>query len=292
MNTTIPQPSSTGVWHVDAEAYHADFGRFGKSMLDVFRRSPKRFHGLYVAGTLQRDDPTPALEFGKLFHCFVLEPKRFAETTLTIPLLAPDGAPWDRRKKDHKAAWADLEDSGLELVTLDTFDLLTAMRDAILGNFDARSYIDDDGAVEQAIYWTDTQTSLPLKAMRDKVARNGRVIVDVKTCRDSSPQAFAREAANYGYYRQAAHYLDGHKAAFGEPADGMVFIAVSKEPPHDVACYELDSEAIELGRSELRCTLTRLAECFSCDDWEAPHQKQINLLSLPKYAFFSDQWEI
>lgn len=282
-----------GLWNVTAEAYHADCSRFGKSMLDTFRESPRRFHALYVTKTMCSPRSTPAMEFGSLFHRYVLECDRYLSECFMPPDLAPDGTPWDRRKREHKEAWAAIEQDTRKPVTLETQQILVDMRAAINRHDQAaRLVFGDDGPVEHSVWWTDEATSLPLKARRDKVCRGGSLLVDLKTCRDSSPESFARDAVSYGYHRQAAMYLDGHRAVYGTAPIGFVFIAVSKEPPHDVACYELDREAIELGRHEIRQTLTALAECFSTDSWAAQHELQINSISLPKWAFTSDRWEI
>jgi exodeoxyribonuclease VIII len=264
-------------------------------MLEVFRESPARYHGRFITGTLPAPGPTPAMEFGTLFHLYFLERFRFHAECALIPRLAPDGKKWDRRGKEHKEFWAQWEASinGRQQVDETTFELLRAMDEGVDRCPSAHALLTfDSGPVEQTIHWTDDETGLPCKARLDKLARGGAVIVDLKTCQDSTPEAFARYAVNFGLHRQAAFYLDGFAAAHNVDATGMVFVAVSKEAPHDVAAYSLDMDAIELGRKQNRATMRKLADAIEKDTWDAPHQRCITEISLAAWAFSSDRYEL
>ena len=128
------------------------------------------------------------------------------------------------------------------------------MIDSLHDNKQASDLINQQGPCEQAVRWIEEQAEVLSKAMRDKIACGGTLIVDLKTSADPTPQGFAKSVVNFGYHRQAAWYLDGHAAATGNDAVGMVFIVVGKEPPHDVACYELDYEAITLVVNRIKRT--------------------------------------
>jgi hypothetical protein len=283
------------IYECTNDEYHADHSRISRSMLEVFRESPARYHGRFVAGTIPAPEPTPAMEFGSWFHEYALEPDKYLAERIIAPQFGPDGERWNRAKKLHKEAWEELETkaNGRGIIDHDTHLRLFDMRRAIGRNENAKALIGlDNGPVEQSIFWVDEEIGLTLKCRRDKVCRDGTLIVDLKTCHDSSPEAFARDAVNFGYHRQAAFYLDGHAAVFGVDAIGMVFVAVSKQQPHDVACYELDYDAIALGRQQNRASLWKLSECIESGEWFAAHERQINTVSLPKWAFYQDQWEV
>lgn len=280
------QPTNC-VWAVDALAYHADTSRVGRSMLDCFRDSPRRYHGLYVTGELPLPEPTEAMQFGTLFHRYILEPEKFKATTYIAPQFGPGGERWNRSKKEHKAAWADvlLECNGRTLLDVETADLLAAMKSGIERSPVASALLFSEGPVEQALTWIDEDTGLPCKCLRDKVSGGHSLIVDLKTCEDSTPSAFARHAASYGYHNQSAFYTEGHRQVFNEDPAGFVFVAVSKKAPHDVSVFELDYDAIELGHKQNKAALAGIANCMATGEWSAPHERLITQISLPKYSF-------
>lgn len=274
--------------------YHADTSKIGNSMLGQFRANRARYHGLYVSKTIAIPEPTEAMVFGTLFHTVLLDLPAYLEGYFVPPALAPDGTPWDRRKKDHKIAWGDLEanNEGRLPISAETNKQLLAMRAAVGNNERAAKLVfDSEGAPEQSLWWTDEDTGLVLKCRHDRPAMNGTVIVDIKTCPDSAPEPFAKSVANFGYYRQAAFYCDGQKAVTGVDAR-MVFCAVSKEEPYSVGLYELSAEAVEFGREQIRNSLGELAKCFETGDWRSPHEKIISVINLPRWAYSHDQWEI
>lgn len=285
--------AESGEWACSEAEYHDCHTRWGKSMLDDVRRSPSRAHALYVAHTIEREPATAAMLLGSLTHLAVLDLPTYLDNFFVAPALAPDGERWNRAKKDHKAAWQAVldENAGKAEITADDNRLILAMRSAIGRNpFAARLLFDDAKPTEQAIFWTDGDTGLQLKARFDKPTELG-IIADLKTTDDVSPGGFARTAARFGYHRQAAHYCHGYKTVYGQPAE-MLFVCVSKEPPHDVAVYQLDEAAIELGRAQIREAIDTVAECMFRRDWTAEHQKQITTLSLPKYAFYESEYSL
>ena len=83
-----------------------------------------------------------------------------------------------------------------------------------------------------------------------------KVIIDLKTTRDSSPESFRRSAYNYGYDRQAAFYLDGFKA------DEFWFLVIEKESPYRVGIYKASDEFIEGGRQKNQSLLKKYKEFF------------------------------
>jgi hypothetical protein len=279
---------------ISAAEYHADYTFISRSMLEVFRDSPRRYHARFITGTMPAPEPTDDMQFGTWFHTYSLEPDRYLAEEIIAPQFGPDGKRWDRRTKLHKEAWTELEAkaNGGIIIPHETHMQLFDMRRAVARCEKAQELVIDPGPVEATFRWTDDETGLPCKMRLDKLARGGTVIADIKTCTDSNPEPFSRSAVNFGYHRQAAFYLDGFALATGEDAAGMVFIACSKEPPYDVACYELDQDAIALGREQNRATLRKLAAAMESGDWRGAHEGVINRIALPKFAFLQDQWEV
>jgi len=75
----------------------------------------------------------------------------------------------------------------------------------------------------------------------------GRVGIDLKTTWNKSRISFYKSAVRYDYFRQADLYM---RLA---DLDSFIFVAISKDPPHDV--FELHCndypEEMEVGRKEL-----------------------------------------
>ncbi len=115
--------------------------------------------------------------------------------------------------------------------------------------------------------------------------------IDLKKCADPSPQGFAKSSANYGYFRQQAFYEFGHSAVFGEDLERFRFIAIGDEAPYPIGVYQLDATAVELGRQQIRKTLSEIAECYATGVWRHKWEMQTNELSLPFWARTQDQWE-
>ena len=89
--------------------------------------------------------------------------------------------------------------------------------------------------------------------------------------------------ARYGYHQQFAWYLDG--LATLKPADRDVWLVfVEPEPPHDVVCYQLGEESIDLGRALNTKALNQLAEGRATGHWPG-FSDQPQHVQCPDWAF-------
>lgn len=212
------------------------------------------------------------MRLGSLVHCAVLEPHELPHRYMRIP----DGL--DRRTKDGKAAWLELERSGLDLIKAADWDVAMAMADATLLHPAASELLTiPDGMAELSFWWSDGD--LRCKCRPDWLA--GDVIVDLKTTTDASPLGFARAVVNFGYHLQAAHYLAGVGAA------RFVFIAVEKAPPYAVGVYELDAAALATGEQLRQEALHLIRQCRQADQWPG-YGDNCQTLALPKWAVPTD----
>lgn len=91
----------------------------------------------------------------------------------------------------------------------------------------------------------------------------------------------------YGYYRQAAWYIDGLNAAAGlsgdEIIDSMLFIVVEKEPPYRVECYLLSDDFVEFGRKECRRLLELEKQCRAKNEWPNYTSSVITEIAAPSW---------
>jgi exodeoxyribonuclease VIII len=261
---------------VPDHVYHRQWEAASNSRLTLLKRSPAHMRSAL-------DDPsadTDALRIGRAAHAAILEPSRFG----TLYARGPEG---DRRTKEVKAQWAELElRHGPGNVLRPTeFEQCLEIADAVRVHAAAASLFENVTDVELSIAWDDAETNLRCKARIDAVAPilSNRTIVDVKTTRDASLDEFARSIFTLGYHRQAAHYLDG-AAAVGLDTQHFVFIAIEKEPPFAVGTYRLREDAIDAGREELRALKHRYAHCFREDHWPA-YSSAVEDITLPSWAW-------
>ena len=176
---------------------------------------------------------------------------------------------------DVRARW-DAENEGYTVIQEGEYDRLLAMAEAVRAHPYASWLFDRDMPAlhEASIFWTDAETGEQCRCRPDRWRADG-IFVDLKTTEDASPEAFGKSVQKWRYHVQAPWYLDGGKIAhdaghfpdgFAEPR-AFIFVVVEKEFPHAVACYMLDSDSNELGRSEYRADLNKLAECNRSGKW-------------------------
>ena len=131
------------------------------------------------------------------------------------------------------------------------------------------------------------QHGVKCKAKADAIGDG--VVIDLKTTIDAAPHEFQRSIATFGYFRQAAHYLDGYEATKGERAKDFIFVAVESQPPHAFALYRLDAASIAAGRLEMKRAAAVYRDCMQSGNWPG-YEPGIATLALPRWAMPTDEW--
>jgi hypothetical protein len=275
--TSLPAPGlHAGVPYAEYDLWPAA----RHSLLRLFNRTPA-----HAREAIEHPPtPTPALELGRAIHRAILEPQAFAEEYARAPKV-------DLRTSIGKHRWADFAAANLgkKVLTADSYAVCLGARESVWRHSTARQLLETAGLVEVSALWRDAETGLPCKARLDKLtALNGwSVILDLKSADNAGPRAFEREIHRWSYHQQAGFYIDGCDAitAVEERRERKyVFLVVEKNPPFAVACYELEPEAIQLGRDEYRKHLAEYALCLETGVWPAFDQG-VGTISLPPWAF-------
>lgn len=228
------------------------------------------------------DSDSPSLKFGRAFHKFCLEPYDFDNEWIVSPK-------FDKRTKEGKEAYAKFEKEaeGKEIIDEETFETLTAMREALYKTPYVKKLI--EGEHEKSFFWTDEKTGIKCKCRPDSIGKIGNeyILVDLKTCSDAETSAFMRDSMKFGYDIQAAHYCEGMKANNGHDYK-FVFIAQEKTAPYLVNVLQADDYFMQNGREVRDSLLETYKKCLELDEWPglmgfAEEKIHIQPLSLPNW---------
>jgi len=233
---------------IDDAAYYGA-ARFSVHALAEFSANPWAFFACGgLAGAAKRaveslnGSASPALDLGRAVHAAVLEPDDFDARFTALPpeITVKRGKAWDAFRAENAGK-----------------TVLTAAQMATVDGIRAALASPAFECVRNALDFLPIGTETPLffdlhghacKAKPDRL--NALGVVDLKTCDDASPDAFARAASKYGYHRQAAFYLDAVRACGCGVPEQFVFICIEKTEPFTPAIYtfEKNSDFIAAGR--------------------------------------------
>lgn len=241
-----------------------------------------------------------AKEFGRSFHAAVADPDSFLGFYATIPdtieadsaaesvrsALLASGSKADfqvgdeiNRKKSAHRQYIELHQqmalqNGLDYVTESDLETIRRMIEAIHENAAAREYVLLSGQhnTEVAYVNQDRVTGLGIKALVDLDL--GPVLVDYKTTRHTRPHDFLRDIMK-SYKYQAEWYL----RVTG--AEKMVFIGVTKSPPHE--CF-----VQSITRKELTSPNSYLSAVIQGTPCSVQHANDVALQALKSSMDFNE----
>ena len=285
-------PSTPGVYYGLPFSVYLQIDAANASLLWTMReKSP--LHALYERE--HPKPPTPALEFGRLFHKALLEPKLWADTVRTLPSDAPR-RPTDRQRNAKNPSpatvaavewWDAWEADVKETITSDDAESIAAMCASVRAS-QCKNYT-TGGRSEVTMVWKDDETGLLCKGRCDYLQRpdlGNDVITDVKTTLDASARGFSRAAYNFGYFLPAAYYSDAWLRLTGEQPF-FVWLAVEKQPPYVAKAWEVDEKIIQAGRNAYRSLLNRWADCVARDTYPA-YGDNVEIITFPDWALANE----
>lgn len=225
-------------------------------------------------------EETKALRVGKAVHTAVLEPERYACDYIIADCLS-------RAAKLFKDLAASNHDK--VIITKTEADMISGMVNSLKenGHSEAMKLLEVDSYNELSGVWTHKETGMLCKGRTDRYVNDQHgqpIIIDFKTTADASTEVFSKSIYSYGYALSAAFYLDGWSAISGRDHGRFIIIAAEKEPPFEIAVYELDFGCIEFGRAEYRSHLLRYAKAKHTNNW-AGYPNSIQSIGLPAWAF-------
>ena len=221
------------------------------------------------------DSDSPALAFGRAFHCLLLEGSdafhaAYAVKPAGMNFATTEGKRW---KVDH---------AGREIISDDNFQRAEAMVAAVR-NHPLCGKVFRDGKPERSLIWKDEPTGVWLKARPDWLPQLGQTIANLKSAGSLHPETWERDAIKYGYHQGAALMADGLRAVLGWEKPVPYFIVQEKEPPYLVAPVVIDDDVIAWGRLLNRRALDRLARALETDHWPG-YTEGVMTVRMPAWA--------
>lgn len=252
---------------IPEEAYHADRASLSVSGAKLLLppSCPAKFR-------YRMDNPQPpnrVFDFGHVAHTLIL-----GKGSEIVQIDAPDF-----RSKDAKEQRDQAYTEGKVPILSSEFAKALAMADAVMGDPIAGPLLHQDGEAEVSLYAQD-ETGVQLRGRVDWLTNE---IVDYKTSSTANPEELQRKFFSYGYFMQAAWYMDLTIALGISENPRFRFIVQEKEPPHIVTVVEYDHEAIQEGRRLNRMAIDLYKRCTDTNTWPAYTDETITL-SLPYWA--------
>lgn len=253
----------SGLRDVPEDTYHADRSTLSVSGAKILLKSPARFR-------YAMDNPTHSetFDFGHVAHELILGKGG------GFRVLDHDSYRSKDSRDERDQAYAE----GLTPILASEFERAMALAEAVRGDEHAAPYL-AQGRAETAMYGVHADTGVGLRGRADwltKKVDGTWVIVDVKTCASSEPDAIDRAMHTFGYAQQAAWYLD-LLALNGHPGAEFVFIFAEKATPHFVQVAEPSASDLDYGRQKNEKAIRLYAECAAADHWPAlpPHTTHV-----------------
>lgn len=268
-----------GVYDIPEEDYHADpvpegsLSSSGARML-LPPSCPAKFHHERMHPPASKDE----FDFGHAAHKLVLGSGP--------EIVVVDAEDWKTKAAREQRGLA--RDKGAVPLLLADWVKAQAMA-AVLREHPLASVLfrPDRGDPEQSLFWVDDDTGIWCRARLDWLPErrnDGRLIIlDYKTAQSASPEHLERAVYNYGYFQQAAFYLDGAEALNLGDDPAFLFVVQEKAPPYLITVIELDTQALCIGRDLNRRALEIYRDCRESGIWPG-YSSEIELISLPAWA--------
>lgn len=280
-----------------AEYHQRAIGIASAGALKLVRKSLAHYAHWARSGDDRR---SRAMDFGRAYHAFVLEPENFYSEFVVIPKNAPK-RPDDRSRNAKNPSfktlaalefWDDFDrkHAGKEVITAADYQKVQDMR-AALDDVDMvgelPSLILTEGKREVSMRWVDEETGLPCRLRKDYWHEELAYGLDLKSCADAGEAAFTRAIVANEYDVSQAHYLSGAHA-LDRPLRKYLFLSQETTPPYVAVVNQIGSSFEELGFAKWRAAMNRLATGVKTGKFPG-YSTGIRTLEAPAYAFYNEE---
>lgn len=284
-NVVITEP---GVYYdLPAADYHAqhDWLSWSRMKYLVPPSTPAHFKASLTAG----EERKRHFDMGKVVHALVLGDGKEFEVVQALNKAKEtvDATSYDlvsaQRHRDEIYAAGKVPILRFEL------DVAEKMAASVKAHRIANALL-SNGKPEVSLFWVDEATGVKCRArvdwLPDKVEGRRLIVPDVKTAVSAAPVEFAKAVANWGYFGQWTHYLDGIRALGLDDDPAWVFVTIEKSDPFLVSVSNFaQEEDVKLARGVVDHCRRLYRECSEADHWPG-YSEGIQQLSLPSWLHF------
>jgi len=277
--------------------YHGNKDYIGSTSVKLYKKSPIHYK-------FQKVESTPALEFGTLYHTFILEPDKFEKEYFVFN---------DSEICNELINGAFLDDKGMQIfsqkpratkiykewysrqmtiagnrktVALDEYKMIKEMKDVLFAHPYARYLL--TGGVSELSHYT-TLNDVKVKVRPDHLFKKKKICVDLKTAKTAKHEEFPRNAYDLGYHISAAMYSDVLEQIYS-PGEQWTFFFVVQEKtfPYPFNIFKASPQFISVGQYEYEILLEQHKYCLENDDYRgyqvfADNKFGIQSLEIPAY---------
>lgn len=219
-----------GIYDIGIEEYLNEPAHVSSSMLKRVLESPESLQR-YLA---RRHESAPVLDFGNAVHCALLEPARFAEEYVALPVTRADMI------HETDMALIKTEKRNVHFITEAQMQAVRAICEHTQDMPEVAALL-KEGLAERSLFWQDETTGVRCKIRPDLLVLP-HLILELKTTFNPSLAVFQRTALMQRYHLSAAMYLDGVRQVTGHQPRYMYLVA-GRNAPHDVLTF-VPSEAM------------------------------------------------
>lgn len=282
---TITEP---GIYpDLPAKDYHRQHDWLSWSMSKHLLPPSTPAHFKAALGRAGQEEPNRTFDLGKVVHALVLGDGDEFEI---VQALTVKKEPYDA--KDYKSVSAQthrdlIYAEGKVPILRTELDDAEAMAKSVREHSTANALL-TNGTPEVSLFWIDDETGVKLRArldwMPEQVKGRRMIVPDVKTAATAAPSDFAKAVANFAYYGQHLHYLDGIRALGIDHDPAFVFVAIEKTDPYLVSVIEALTNKGDQGLARALVDHTRrlYAECTATDKWPG-YGEQVHRIEMPTY---------
>lgn len=264
------------------------------TLKELYRKSPKHYQA-----SLDNPEPEPRVfVLGSAIHCLVLEgSNEFADRYVVMPEFEPTEKDKDGNIKKKTSGWKNTKDykeqkaqfmkNNFKKTILDQeeYDLCHSINKAVVES--PFYHIVEEGDAEVTIL--SKVRGMDSKAKFDLILEyeDEVIIADLKTTKDASEEAFIKSVFNYDYDLAAQWYIDTLRAIPGYEDKKISFywLAVEKQAPFSVCCYEASDEVLRNGQAKCNKALVKYKEWLAVGGQNGyPAESTITAFKVPNWG--------
>lgn len=212
------------------------------SSLKEFAKSPRH----YVDYLRKEKKPTPAMAFGSLVHCLLLQPNEFDKQFFVMPSI-------DRRTTEGKKAYAEalVQSEGKEVISEEQYTEADNLVNKVVSESHIANAIQGCNHFEKE--WRADINGLPFRGFFDGEADD--YILEIKTTNDASPKTIINDFYNRQYHIQAGLYT--HISS--KP---IKYLIIETASPYNVMLADVDAAFIDFGLKQAVEQIERFKTCM------------------------------